>query len=53
MFGDPPIDFGRLVEMVGLGTYGKVRSRVGDLPEVLGSPPASVMAKEITTPGKG
>ena len=53
MFGDPPIDFGRVVEMVGLGTYGKVRSRVGDLPEVLGSLPASVMAKEITTPGKG
>jgi len=30
-----------------------VRSRVGDLPEVLGSLPASVMAKEITTPGEG
>jgi anaerobic selenocysteine-containing dehydrogenase len=30
-----------------------VRSRVGDLPEVLGSLPASVMAKEMTTPGKG
>jgi formate dehydrogenase len=26
---------------------------VGDLPEVLGSLPASVMAKEMTTPGKG
>ena len=43
----------RVVEMVGLGTYGKVRSRVGDLPEVLGSLPASVMAKEMTTPGAG
>jgi anaerobic selenocysteine-containing dehydrogenase len=53
MFGDPPIDFARLVDMVGLGTYAKVRSRVGDLPEVLGSLPASVMAKEMTTPGKG
>ena len=53
MFGDPPIDFSRVVEMVGLGTYGKVRSRVGDLPEVLGSLPASVMAKEMTTPGAG
>ena len=30
-----------------------MRSRVGDLPEVLGSLPASVMAKEMTTPGKG
>jgi anaerobic selenocysteine-containing dehydrogenase len=53
MFGDPPIDFSRLADMVGLGTYAKVRSRVGDLPEVLGSLPASLMAKEITTPGPG
>ena len=53
MFGDPPIDFTRVTEMVGLGTYDKVRSRIGDLPEVLGSLPASVMAKEMTTPGKG
>ncbi|HEX2129419.1 MAG TPA: molybdopterin-dependent oxidoreductase [Solirubrobacterales bacterium] len=53
MFGDPPIDFARLVDAIGLGTYSKVRSRVGDLPEVLGSLPASVMAKEMTTPGKG
>ena len=53
MFGDPPVDFSRVADMVGLGTYSKVRSRVGDLPEVLGSLPASVMAKEITTDGDG
>jgi formate dehydrogenase len=53
MFGDPPIDLSRLADVVGLGTYAKVRSRVGDLPEVLGSLPASLMAKEITTPGPG
>jgi formate dehydrogenase len=53
MFGDPPIDFNRIAKMTGLATYSKVRSRVGDLPEVLGSLPASVMAKEITTPGEG
>ena len=53
MFGDPPIDLSRVVDLAGLGTYAKVRSRVGDLPEVLGSLPASVMAKEMTTPGKG
>ncbi|MDY6807722.1 MAG: molybdopterin-dependent oxidoreductase [Actinomycetota bacterium] len=29
------------------------RSRVGNLPQVLGTAPASVMAKEITTPGRG
>jgi anaerobic selenocysteine-containing dehydrogenase len=53
MFGDPPVDFERLAHMLGLATYAKVRSRVGDLPEVLGSLPASLMAKEITTPGAG
>ncbi len=53
MFGDPPIDFSRIADLAGLGTYSKVRSRVGDLPEVLGSLPASVMAKEMTTPGPG
>jgi anaerobic selenocysteine-containing dehydrogenase len=53
MFGDPPIDFAQVAEMIGAGSYAKVRSRVGDLPEVLGSLPASVMAKEMTTPGKG
>jgi formate dehydrogenase len=53
VFGDPPVDFERLATMVNLATYDRVRSRVGDLPEVLGSLPASVMAKEMTTPGKG
>jgi anaerobic selenocysteine-containing dehydrogenase len=53
MFGDPPVDFSRIADLAGLGTYAKVRSRVGDLPEVLGSLPASVMAKEMTTPGEG
>jgi anaerobic selenocysteine-containing dehydrogenase len=53
MFGDPPVDLSRLADMVGLGSYATVRSRVGDLPEVLGSLPASLIAKEITTPGPG
>jgi anaerobic selenocysteine-containing dehydrogenase len=53
MFGDPPVDFSRLADLVGLGTYARVRSRVGGLPEVLGSLPASLMAKEMTTPGPG
>jgi anaerobic selenocysteine-containing dehydrogenase len=53
VFGDPPVDFERLADLAGLATYSKVRSRVGDLPEVLGSLPASVMAKEMATPGAG
>ena len=53
MFGDAPLDFEGLAHRLGLASYDKVRSRVGDLPEVLGSLPATLMAKEITTPGKG
>jgi len=53
MFGDPPIDFDDVARKIGLGTYGSVRTRIGDLPDVLGQLPASVMAKEITTPGEG
>ncbi|GAB93827.1 molybdopterin-containing oxidoreductase family protein [Gordonia rhizosphera] len=34
-------------------TWAGRRSRVGDLPQVLGTAPASVMAKEMTTPGTG
>ena len=33
--------------------YSRRRSRVGGFPSVLGSEPAGVMAKEITTPGRG
>ena len=53
MFGDPPIKFDEVVERIGVGTYGKVRSRIGGFPEVLGALPAALMAKEIQTPGNG
>lgn len=53
VFGDPPVDFERVADLIGVATYAKRRSRVGELPEVLGSLPASVMAKEMTTPGEG
>ncbi|KUI22807.1 formate dehydrogenase [Mycobacterium sp. GA-1285] len=33
--------------------YTRKRSRIGGFPSVLGSEPAGVMAKEITTPGRG
>jgi anaerobic selenocysteine-containing dehydrogenase len=33
--------------------YDARRSRIGGFPQVLGTEPASLMAKEITTPGKG
>jgi anaerobic selenocysteine-containing dehydrogenase len=53
VFGSPPIDYERGAHMLGLATYGKVRSRIGGFPDVLAQLPATVMAKEITTPGKG
>ncbi len=53
MFGRAAIPFERVAELIGAGDYGKRRSRVGDFPEVLGAMPASLMAKEITTPGAG
>ncbi len=52
MFGQGPIDFARIADQLGIGTYGAARTRIGDLPEVLGQMPASVMAKEMTTPGE-
>jgi anaerobic selenocysteine-containing dehydrogenase len=34
-------------------TYRRKRSRIGGFPRVIASEPATMMAKEITTPGKG
>lgn len=53
IFGTSPIPFEDLADRVGVATYDSIRSRVGNLPDVLGSLPATVMAKEITTPGDG
>jgi formate dehydrogenase len=53
VFGRPPIDFPALAARLGLATYDSYRSRVGDLPEVLGQLPAPLMAAEIRTPGPG
>ncbi|MBM3665933.1 MAG: formate dehydrogenase [Actinobacteria bacterium] len=52
MFGSGPIDFARVADQIGAGTYDATRTRIGDLPEVLGQLPASVMAKEMDTPGE-
>ena len=53
MFGNPAIPFDRIAELIGAATYGGKRSRIGDFPDVLGAMPASLMAKEILTPGRG
>jgi formate dehydrogenase len=53
VFARPPIDFTALALRLGVATYDTYRSRVGDLPEVLGQLPAPLMAAEIETPGPG
>ncbi|HZE31699.1 MAG TPA: molybdopterin-dependent oxidoreductase, partial [Actinoallomurus sp.] len=53
VFGSSPLGIERLADRFGLASYAQKRSRVGGFPDVLGSFPAALMAKEITTPGRG
>ncbi len=51
VFGRPPIALDDVAERVGLATYGKTRARFGDFPDVIGNLPASLLPREIETPG--
>src|SRR5215211_7518601 len=51
VFGRPAIALDDVGHRFGLDTYGKLRSRFGDFPDVLGNLPASLMPREIETPG--
>jgi anaerobic selenocysteine-containing dehydrogenase len=53
VFGRPPIALDDVGEKIGLDTYGKIHSRIGGYPDVIGNLPATVLPDEITTPGKG
>ncbi|MFM9022686.1 MAG: molybdopterin-dependent oxidoreductase [Solirubrobacterales bacterium] len=53
VFGLPAVAFDEVASLAGLDTYGKVRSRLGGFPDVLGALPATLLAKEMTTPGRG
>jgi formate dehydrogenase len=50
VFGQAPIDLAGLAARFGQGSYGKVMSRIGDLPDVAGHLPW-VLADEINEPG--
>ena len=52
VFGRPAIALDDIGHRFGLDTYGKLRSRFGDFPDVLGNLPASLLPKEIETPGE-
>ncbi|MCU1648677.1 MAG: putative oxidoreductase YyaE [Nocardia sp.] len=53
VFGKELVAVSKLNARLGLIGYGKNRSRIGDFPDVLGTFPAAIMAREITTPGPG
>jgi anaerobic selenocysteine-containing dehydrogenase len=53
VFGRPAIALDDVGEAVGLDSYDRVRSRLGDFPDVVGALPATLMAREIATPGPG
>jgi anaerobic selenocysteine-containing dehydrogenase len=52
VFGRPPVSLDEIGERVGLATYGRTRSRFGDFPDVIGNLPASLIPREIETPGE-
>jgi formate dehydrogenase len=52
VFGRPPIALDDVGEKTGLATYGKIRSRFGGFPDVIGNLPATLLPREITTPGE-
>ncbi len=52
VFGRPAIALDEIGERAGLATYGKTRSRIGDFPDVIGNLPATLLPKEMTTPGE-
>ena len=51
VFGRPAIALDDIGHRFGLDTYGKLRSRFGGFPDVLGNLPASLMPREIEEPG--
>ena len=53
VFGHAPIPLDDVGEQVGADTYGKLRSRIGGFPDVIGNLPASLISQEIETPGAG
>ena len=52
VFGRPAVALDDVGEAVGLDTYGKWRSRFGAFPDVIGALPATLVPREITTPGE-
>ncbi|MFN8130724.1 MAG: molybdopterin-dependent oxidoreductase [Solirubrobacteraceae bacterium] len=52
VFGKPAIALDDIGEAAGLDSYGKTTARFGGFPDVIGALPASLIPREITTPGE-
>jgi anaerobic selenocysteine-containing dehydrogenase len=53
MFPEPPFDATPIVKLTKADGHARFHSRVRKLPETLGDLPASMLAEEIETPGRG
>jgi len=53
LFGRPAFDICHIAPLVGINGHGRWHSRVRGLPETGGDLPASILAEEMETPGKG
>jgi len=51
IFGEVPFPVDLLSDLMGFSSFDKKRSRIGNYPDVMGTLPAAIMAKEIMTPG--
>ena len=53
VFAEPALDVGSVATMLGINGHGRWHSRVRKLPETGCDLPASILAEEIETPGRG
>lgn len=53
VLGDPMVDFETLGARFGIAGRGRWRTRVDNVPEVMGTAPLACLPREITTPGSG
>ncbi|MEX2719735.1 MAG: molybdopterin-dependent oxidoreductase [Candidatus Sigynarchaeota archaeon] len=53
VFGHGPFNVAKVGRLIKLGEFDQWRSRIGNFPSVMGALPLGILAREITTPGKG
>jgi len=53
VFGHGPFNVAKVGRLIKLGEFDQWRSRIGGFPSVMGALPLGILAREITTPGRG